>query len=141
MLFCNECHKLEYVFVFGTDNIIISAFLGVSILGVYSNYYMIITSLVGVFALLINSLTGSVGNLVASSNKDYAYQKYKIIHFIFCVLSSFSTVCLIVLFQPFMSVWTKGKYLLQFSSAVLISISFYLTRMRHATNIFIGQKY
>ena len=66
------------------------------------------------------------------------FDKYKQINFMFSILTGFCTVCLIVLFQPFISVWTRGDatYLLNFSTVVLLCISFYLGRMRIATGIF-----
>lgn len=130
-------HKIGTVVVFSTDNILISSFLGIVVLGAYSNYYLIISSLVSIFALFINALMGSAGNLVASSDKEYVYQRYKKINFIFVYLSAFTTICLICLFQPFMTLWTGGgEYLLEFSTVILIVVSFYLTRMRAGVCLF-----
>jgi len=130
-------HKIGGVIVFSTDNIIISTLLGITILGAYSNYYLIITSLISMFALFINALTGSVGNLIASKDTEYAYKKYKQINLLFSLLSAFTTICLIVLFQPFINVWTGGGvYLLDYSTVILICISYYVNRMRSGTSIF-----
>lgn len=130
-------HKIGSAVVFSTDNILISTMLGLVVLGAYSNYYLIITTLISVFSLITNALTSSVGNLIASENKEYAYSKFKQINFIFSIMSAFSTICLIVLLQPFIKLWTGGGvYLLDFSTTVLLSISFYLTRMRGATSMF-----
>ena len=130
-------HKVGGVIVFSTDNIIISTMFGLTILGAYSNYYLIITSLMAVFTLLSSTLTGSVGNLVASENKEYVYKRYSQINFIFSVFSSFTTICMLCLFQPFINIWTGGGiYLLEFSTVLLICVSYYLNRMRSAVNIF-----
>lgn len=140
-VFALSIHKISSVIVFSTDNILISALLGLTILGAYSNYYLIISTLTSVFILLTNALTGSVGNLIASTDKQYAYEKFKLINFLFTIFSSFTTICLVVLFQPFMSLWSDfasgGVTLLGFSSVILLSISFYLNRMRTAVLMFI----
>ena len=55
-------HKIGGVVVFSTDNILISSILGVVVLGAYSNYAFITTSLTSFFLLFVNALTASVGN-------------------------------------------------------------------------------
>lgn len=130
-------HKIGSAVVYSTDNILISSFFGVVILGAYSNYYLIISSLISVFTLFSNALLASVGNLIASSNSEYVYDKYKLISFMFAYLSAFCTICLVSLFQPFIKLWTGGgEYLLEMSTVIIICVSFYLMRMRTAISIF-----
>ena len=130
-------HKIGAAVVFSTDNILVSTFLGVVVLGAYSNYALIISSLASIFILLNNALTASAGNLVASNTVEYTYDRYKKINFIYSFLSAFCTICLITLFQPFISKWTGGgEYLLQFSTVIIICLSFYFTRMRCGVGIF-----
>lgn len=89
------------------------------------------------FSLIITALTGSVGNLIASNNESYSYEKYKQINFLFSILTSFCTVCLFVLYQPFIQTWTQtSQYLLHISTVFFICLSFYLTKMRTGTLIF-----
>lgn len=129
--------KVGNVIVYSTDNILISAILGAVVLGAYSNYYMITSSLVSMFYLFINALTASVGNLIASTDKEYVYKKYKQIHFIFSLMAAFTTICLVVLLQPFIRLWTGGgEYMLNYSTVILLCISYYLMRMRNSTLIF-----
>lgn len=130
-------HKVGTAIVFSTDNILISSFLGVVVLAAYSNYALITNALLSVFLLLNNAILGSVGNLVASKERDFVYSKFKLINFIFAYFSNFTTICLIVLFQPFMQVWTGGGvYMLEFTTVILICFSFYLNRMRSGVSIF-----
>ncbi|MBQ8196542.1 MAG: hypothetical protein IJZ73_00580 [Clostridia bacterium] len=131
-------HKIGSVVVFSTDNIIISSLLGLTVLGVYSNYYLIITSLTSVFLLLSSALPGSIGNLIASTSKEYVYERFERVNFIFTLLTVFSTVCLLVLFQPFIKIWTPGEeMLLNYSTVILICISFFVTKMRMGVLAFI----
>lgn len=131
-----SAHKIGGVVVNSTDNIIISAFLGLSILGSYSNYTLILTSLTSFFMLLYNALTSSVGNLMATMDENYCYEKFKIVNFIFSYLSSFTTICLLCLFQPFIKFWTGGgEYLLSFGTMLLLCVQHYVSRMR--TPIFV----
>ncbi|MBQ3502819.1 MAG: oligosaccharide flippase family protein [Clostridia bacterium] len=131
-------HKIGGAVVFSTDNILISSMLGLVVLGAYSNYYLIISTLTTIYFLFTNAIKGSVGNLIASTDKEYVYSKYRQTNFLFTILTSFCVVCMIVLFQPFISVWTKHNsiYLLDFYTVVLLCISFYLGKMRMNGSIY-----
>lgn len=125
-------HKIGTAIVFSTDNILISSMLGLVVLGVYSNYYLIISTIVMIYTIFTNAIKGSVGNLIASTDKEYVYSKYRQTNFLFSLLTSFCVVCMMVLIQPFISVWTRNNpiYLLDFSTVILLCISFYLGRIR-----------
>ncbi len=124
-------HKIGGTVVFSTDNILISTFFGVVVLGVYSNYTLITSTISTFFNLLGNAVQASVGDMVASYDPDYVYDRFKKTNFIFSYLSSMTTICLAVLFQPFILTWTRStEYLLDFSTVLLLCFSFYLSRMR-----------
>ena len=44
------------------DSVVISAFLGLSVLTQYQNYFMIVSSVSGMLAVVINAITASVGD-------------------------------------------------------------------------------
>ncbi|MBE5758072.1 MAG: hypothetical protein E7345_03990 [Clostridiales bacterium] len=122
-------HKVGSVIVCSTDSIIISSFLGAAILGAYSNYYMIISMINTFFALLISAVTASVGNMIATQTEEYVFQRYKIFNKLFNYLASFTTICLVVLFQPFIELWTGGGiFMLDTLSVLALCFSFYLSK-------------
>lgn len=130
-------HRVGGALINSTDNILISSLIGLTTLGVYSNYYLIITTLLSIYTLIANALTSSVGNMIASESKEYVFSKFKQVNFLFSLLTIFCTVCLFVLFQPFIQLWTGGgAYLLSFSTVILLCVSFFIVRMRHAVIIF-----
>ncbi len=61
-------HKVGGLLVNTADSIIISAFLGASVLGLYSNYTLIMTTMTGILSLVFSSLTSIIGHLCASSD-------------------------------------------------------------------------
>ena len=130
-------HKIGSAVVFSTDNILISTFFGLTVLGVYSNYSLIITTITTFFILIINAIQASIGDLIATANIDYVYERYKKVRFIFAYLSALTTICLATLFQPFILKWTGDpSYLLNTATVMLICICYYLTRMRSPVGIF-----
>lgn len=68
-------HKVGFFLVSTADNVIISMFVGVVALGEYSNYSMIMVSMMGVIRLVFTSLTSIWGHLYAEESKQ-TVQKY-----------------------------------------------------------------
>ena len=62
-------HKLGTVVVNNTDNLLISAFVGVVSVGIYSNYYLLIGSVRQVLDQVFAGITASVGNLGATGTR------------------------------------------------------------------------
>lgn len=69
-------HKLGSVLVNSIDNVIISAFIGVTILGKYSNYVLILRVGSGVISLFFSPLTSVVGHLCVGGNKAEIKKSY-----------------------------------------------------------------
>ena len=131
-------HKVGGAIVFSTDNILISAFISLTVLGAYSNYALIFTTLGTLYILLNNALTSSLGNMVASCDVEYCYKRFRLVNFSYSYLTAFTTICMFVLFQPFIKMWTSNNpdYLLNVYTVMLLCISYYLTRMRTSVILF-----
>ena len=63
-------HKIGVKLVNTIDSMIISGFIGVVILGKYSNYTYICSAMVGVINLFFTPLTSIIGHLYAEGNND-----------------------------------------------------------------------
>lgn len=130
-------HKLGTAAVFSSDNIIISAFIGASILGYYSNYTLVITALSSVINLIMTALRGSIGNFIAQKPIEEVYKTYKALNLMLMWLVGFITIGLITCFQHFIRLYTgKTEYVLGLSTVILLCLSFYFTQSRSLTNTF-----
>lgn len=129
-------HRFGGVIVNGTDNLLISKFFGVVSVGVYSNYYMITTTLNGLTSQIFNGITASVGNLGAVESDRKSYRIFKVTYFIGFWIFSFCSICLFCLFNPFIQLWVGPKMLLPVSVVFFIVLNFYATGMRQATLTF-----
>lgn len=124
-------HKVGGTCVTGTDNLLISWFVGVVKVGLYSNYLLIKTTITTVTQSIFTSIVASMGNL---GNADRAHSKnvfYSILYgsnWLFGMCS----VCLICLYDNFISIWLGSDYILDSFTVALIVISFYLQGMRQA---------
>ncbi|MDD3409221.1 MAG: oligosaccharide flippase family protein [Eubacteriales bacterium] len=122
-------HKLGGTCVTGTDNLLISWFVGVVQVGLYSNYVLIKSTIVTITQSIFTSMAASMGNL-GNEDKSYSYTVFNRIYFASSWLFGWCSVCLLCLYQNFISLWVGSNFLLDSSSKILIVISFYLTGMR-----------
>lgn len=121
--------KLGSTVYLAVDNIVISAFLGLTILGIYGNYYYIIASLIAIFAIVHNSLRPVLGNCVATENSATNWNYLKVIDFVYMAVTIVCCSCCMVLFQDFERIWAGEENMLPLSIVVLLVIFFYSGRM------------
>ena len=129
-------HKVGDTVLNSTDNIIMSSFLGVALVGIYSNYYVIFNMLNSVIAQMFYAVTASVGNLNAIKVSEKSYTIYKNIYFANFWIFGFSATGLFIIFDNFISLWIGKDYLLDFSTLIIIVINFYVIGMRRVNLIY-----
>lgn len=129
-------HKLGDVVINYTDNLLISAFIGLSSVGIYSNYKLISTNLNHVIYQMISSFNGSIGNLGALESKEKIYSVYKTLNFMQYVCYGYCTAAMWVLFTPFITMGFGEEFLLPVPVVILLLVDFYTKGMRMATLCF-----
>lgn len=129
-------HKLGSVVVFGTDNVLIAYFVGAVSVGLYSNYLLITQSLKSAYSMIFRAMTASIGNLCAAEDTAHAQAVFWRVDFLTRWIYGFSAVCLVVLFNPFISLWLGADYLFSMPIVLLIVLSFYVTGMRQSVLTF-----
>ena len=141
-------HKIGSVVVFSTDNLIISRFLGLVSVGLYSNYTMIINGVKKFIGKLVTSSTASVGNLIASGDRNHCREIMEHMIFANVWLYGFSAICFVCLIPSFVVLWIGEDYLLPEATLIAAAVSFYITGMRQivivfkdAAGIFIPDRY
>lgn len=129
-------HKFGSVVMLSTDNIVISSFIGVYWVGLYSNYYLITNALIAITNQVFNSVTASVGNLIVEEKKTKNQKVFNNLLFANFWLIGICSICLWQLINPFIDIWLGNKYLLNKSIVFLIVSNFYVLGMRNATLTF-----
>lgn len=118
-------HKIGTVVLSNVDNIVISSFLGLVILGIYNNYYYIITALFGFLKVIMDSLRASVGNSIILESKEKNYNDFIKFNFLYVWIISWMSICLLCLMQNFIELWIGKEYLLDKYMVVLFVIYFF----------------
>lgn len=129
-------HKIGAFVVLGSDNIIISKFLGLATVGLYSNYYMIINAIQTIFSQIIQSTTASVGNLLVTESKQKSFLVFKKIRFLNYWLATFSCTCILVIMQSFIKIWIGDFYLLSTGVLIVLVFNLYQKLMRSSYSSF-----
>lgn len=129
--------KLGETVYLSVNNIVISAIFGLHILGQYGNYYYVTTSLMGIFAVVHNTMRPIIGNCVATEDKDINFKRFLQFDNVYMWVSSFCTCCLVCLYQDFIKIWVGEENMFPFYMAVLFAVYFFVGRISCVTSIFI----
>ncbi|MCI8546010.1 MAG: sugar translocase [Clostridia bacterium] len=124
-------YKLGSVIMNGTDNILISSMISVGVVGLCSNYVLIINSIKSIIFSALNGVTASVGNLNAVGEPKQKEKVFYQITFIDYIVYSFCAVAFIVLLNPFITLWLGEKYLLGMAVPIALAVSFYIDGLRN----------
>lgn len=125
-------HNIGGYVVFGTDNLLISSFVSIAAVGLYSNYYMIINIVRTFISQVFNNITYSVGNLVAEETKDKIYQIFKVTLLCNFWIYSFCIIGMFILLEPLISLWLGSKFLLGKSVLMVLLANLYISGMRRS---------
>lgn len=117
---------IGYVVASGTDSLVISHFLGLAILGVYSNYLLIIGIVTKLSDMVIGAVRASASNLVVSSSAEVNYAFFRKLNFLTMIMLGLFGTCLITLFNPFITVWVGTNYVMDLR-LVILAVLLYLT--------------
>lgn len=118
--------------IFGTDNIIISSFVSVAAVGLYSNYNMLIEICRTFINQIFNNVYHSVGNLVARENIEKIYSVFKIYRLLNFWLYSLFSIFLTIMLEPFITIWIGKEFLLDKNLLLILMLIFYERGMRNA---------
>lgn len=129
-------HKLGSVLVYNTDNLIMSAFVGLGGVGIYSNYKLISSNLSSVLSQIFAGMAASIGNLAATSERKRVLDVFNMLNFLCFLLYGYSTVMMAVLFEPFIKIFFNKSFLLGRWTVLILLMEFYITGMRQVMQQF-----
>ncbi len=128
--------KIGGIILTSVDTIVISAFLGLRVLGIYNVYYYIITALFGFLTVIQQSIIPVVGNSIVTESKEKNFTDFKKFSFMYIWLISWWGVCLVCLYQPFVRLWVGEENMLPFGLVILLAVYFYTYKMADLVYIY-----
>lgn len=129
-------HKIGGVLVNTADSMIISAFIGLVILGKYSNYTTIMVAMTGVLMLCFSPLTSVIGHMCVSEDKVQVKKYFNFFH-------TFNFVLGLIFFLGYYAVidnlitilFAEGLELAK-SISFVITINYFIQFMRQSALLF-----
>ena len=113
-------YKFGSVLLNGTDNIIISAIIGIAAVGLNSNYVLIISAITVLGGQIMNGFTASIGNHNAVGTKESKERVFKKIFFVSAWIFGFCAIGLLLFLNKLITLWIGEAYI--FSDIVVFAI-------------------
>jgi O-antigen/teichoic acid export membrane protein len=132
------CHKIGQIVVTSTDNVILSKYVSLAAVGIYSNYALIVSAISNIVGRIIQGLIPSITNYVIQTNKEESRRLLFRILFANLWFSSFTTIALFLLLNPFVGLWLGDKFLFSQGTVALICAQHYFQTARLTANGFIN---
>lgn len=118
------------------DSLFISVFLGLTAVAIYSNYYYIVSSVVGIITMLESAMVAGVGNSIAADSLEKNYQDFKKFTFMLQWIVGWCSICILCLIQPFMKIWLGAGYMFKDIIAVICACYLFVSCIGMIRNIY-----
>ncbi len=130
-------HRIGGVINSSTDSILLSAYMGLTHMGIYSNYSLVIGSLGSFVALAVGAASASVGNLGATETKKRSEHVLGHLCFANFVLLTNCAALLFSLITPFISLWIGADKCFDPPETAVIIACFYMSYIRDPVQMYI----
>ena len=129
----NVCDKARN----SLDSIILSAYLGLTVVAIYNNYYYIYSALYGVMLVVCDAMSASIGNSIVTESVEKNYNNLQKFSFLMAWISGWIAICMLCIYQPFMELWMGKNLMLSDFNMMLFCIYFYAINMNNIRNQYI----
>ena len=140
--------KLSMNLLGGTDNLIISGFINVATVGIFSNYGLITRSVSNIIRALASSIQPGIGNMFVESDSEKNYRVLRQMTFLFFLIVAVAACGLYVLMDPFVEdiwlgsdfLWDHASVFLSVTACVLLGIGQPITVVMGVSGLFNREK-
>ncbi len=118
------------------DNVVISSFLGLEILGKFSNYNLIFTTVYAIESVAYTAIQPVIGNVLVTKGREESYSLFKKLFLLSTCITAICTACFVSLYQPFMRVWVGEENMLSTIIPILFAVYFMIKSNRRLLFVF-----
>lgn len=115
-------YKISVVVNKSTGNLILSTFIGLAIVGLYSNYVMIYASATMLIGQILSAIKGSLGNLFATSTTENKYFFFEVTNFAAILVAGTIGVIIALCSNEMIGLWIGADYVLSQPFSILVGI-------------------
>ncbi len=115
-------YRINNVVVKATDNLVISTFLGLTWVGLYSNYLLFHSTIKLFLWRLYEAVRASMGNLFATNDIDVTYKFFEIMNYLTAVFYGTAGIGVAVCANELITVWVGEDYVIAQPFSILMGI-------------------
>ena len=123
--------KIGGVVYDSADTLVISAFLGLTALAKYQNYFFVMNTIFGFVTLITSSSLAGIGNSLVTESEEKNYKDLRKFTFLLSWLSAFCICCFACLYQPFMTLWVGKDNLLPYGMVIILCAYFIIRQINN----------
>ncbi|MGL5049531.1 MAG: lipopolysaccharide biosynthesis protein [Fusobacteriaceae bacterium] len=129
-------HKLGGVIIFNTDYIILSKFISLSAVGVYSTYILVINMLTTILMTILNVLNPKIGKFIAQNNKKNIYNLWKKLNIVIVFIGNTFVLITYLNISSFVFLWMGKEFVYTKEMTILLMINLFIQLTRGITDSF-----
>ena len=118
--------------------LLIYGFASLTLVAKYGNYLIFTTNLTYILSACFLGLTASVGNMVASDNRELTLKVFRELFSIRYLMTMVCCICLWILVEPFVSLWIGEEYILDRTTLAWMIAVFYISNSRTVVDTYIN---
>ena len=118
--------KIGSVVAQSFDALVISAFMGLTALAIYQNYFYIFSSVYAMIMVIFSSSQAGIGNYLLTHDEKNNRELFYIFNYVTAFIAAIGCCCFLNLYQPFMELWVGKDYMLTDAHVVLLVIYFFV---------------
>ena len=107
---CLMLYKMNDVVINASDNIVLSAFVGLDAVGLYANYLSINWAIRSVLSKFFDSIKAPLGSLYSTGNLNWSRLIYRVVSFLTFWLYGIAAIGAAVLTDEFITLWLGSEY-------------------------------
>lgn len=129
-------HKIGGILVNTADSIIISAFISVAILGKYTNYTTIVTSMVSVISLCFIPLTSIIGHMLVESDKENVNKYFNFFYMLNFIIGLIFFLGYYAVIDNLITILFGNDLEMAKSISFVITLNYFIRFMRQTVELF-----
>lgn len=129
-------HKIKDFLLSQSDQILVFAFVSLKMVAYYSNYTLVFSKASLLFIQVFNSISASVGNLIAENNAEKIYKTFWELSALRYYISGIIVAMCFFLMSPFICLWLGDEYLFSDTILLLLCINTYMMLTRGVVDSF-----
>ncbi len=129
-------YRINSTIMNACDNLVLSSFIGLRMVGLYSNYMVFHKCFTSFINKIFYSMKASIGDLHAEENREKEYQIFLSCNYMAAIIYGTASVGLAVISNEVLTVWIGKQYVISELLPVLMGVSMYLAGIQHVNSIF-----